>query len=465
MLDKVKNWAVKHGLLVPGSRIVAACSGGPDSLVLVHVLNRLKEECHFSLAVAHVNHMFRAEAAAEADFVAAFSASLGLECHVKDIDVPAYLADNKMSPQEAARLLRYRYLREVAAQWGGAHIATGHHRDDQVETVLINLLRGAGSSGLKGMRPRSEGIIRPLLAVSRPEIETYCARHNLTPCQDSSNFKTDYLRNRIRLKLLPTLEQDYNPAIREALLRLAELTGDEHDYICREAAKQWGTSAIAADGNVCIDSGKLAELHAAVQRELIRQAIEKKRGSLTGISFSHVEKLLTMALSGTVGAVLTLPGGLIARKTYTGFELEMAGAPHDLFRRPERLQPVEVAVPGVTPADADGRVVVLAEIFSSLPERQGRDTALFDLERLKLPLIMRSRLPGDRFRPLGLGGSKKLKEFLIDAKVPEAERDNVPVIADQDNIIWVAGYRQSEHGRISGQTQKFLKLTIKQGEF
>ncbi|HWR43507.1 tRNA lysidine(34) synthetase TilS [Sporomusa sp.] len=461
MLDKVKAWVNSHKLFVPGSRILAACSGGPDSLALVHMLNILKDEYGFSLAVAHVNHMFRPEAALEAEFVADFSADLGLACHVTSIDVPAYRKANKMSAEEAGRLLRYQYMRQVAARWGGAQIATGHHRDDQVETVLINLLRGAGSGGLRGMRPLSGGIVRPLLPVSRLEIETYCALHKLDPRQDSSNFTTDYLRNRVRLNLLPALEADYNPAIREALWRLAVLAGDEHDYIFQEAAKLWGTVVIDDGSKATINSQALADLHPAVRRECVRQVIEKKRGALTGISFAHVEKLINMALLGTVGSQMTLPGGLNARKTYTTLELAMAADCASRLDHRLAAAPTEVAVPGITRVQG---MAVSAEIVSAPSARQGREAAVFDLEQLCLPLTLRARLPGDRFRPLGLNGSKKLKEFFIDSKVPEPERDSVPVISDQQEIIWIAGYRQSEHGRITSNTKKILQLTITKQE-
>lgn len=457
MLSRIKNWADSYQLFKPDSRILAACSGGPDSLALVHILHRLQPEYGFDLAVAHVNHMFRPEAAEEAEYVAAFSAGLGLDCSVTAIDVPAYLREHNMSAQEACRLLRYNYLREVAAARGGALIATGHHRDDQAETVLINLLRGAGSGGLRGMRPVNGDIIRPLLVVSRGEIEEYCRNQGLEPRHDSSNFKTDYRRNRIRLELLPELEKTYNPAIREGLWRLAALAGDEHEYISLEAAKLWGTVAEAGAEQVTIDSKALAAVPKALQRELIRQAIEKKRGSLTGISFDHVEKLLTMALFGTVGSVLPLPGRLTARKTYTSLELVSGCLAQGELVPASPGVPVELTVPGNTVL---GGRTIKAEIVTVPPPNTGPDTAVFDLEQLVLPLQVRARLPGDRFRPLGLKGSKKLKEFFIDRKVPEALRNHIPIVADQREILWVAGYRQSEYGRITASTQKILQLTI-----
>ncbi len=461
MLDKVKAWVSRHRLLVPGSRILAACSGGPDSLALVHILNQLKDTYGFCLAVAHINHMFRPEAAQETEFVADFSAGLGLQCHVTSIDVPAYQQAQKLSAEEAGRILRYQYLRQVAADWGGARIATGHHRDDQAETVLINLLRGAGIGGLRGMRPLNGDIVRPLLSVSRREIEEYCLKYHLDPCQDSSNFTTDYLRNRIRLNLLPLLEADYNPSVREALWRLAVLAGDEHDYICQEAGKLWGEIITHDRGKAVIDSRALSSLHPALQRACIRQVIEKKRGTLTGISFIHVENLINMALLGEVGSLMTLPGGLIARRTYTTLEIGGSGSCITSAEHNCETVPAEIAIPGITRLNS---LTVTAEIVSE-PSAGGPGTAVFDLDQLCLPVTLRGRLPGDRFRPSGLKGSKKIKDFFIDRKVPEAQRDAVPIVSDQQEIIWVAGYRQSEHGLITGNTKKFLQLTItKQGE-
>ena len=328
--------------------------------------------------------------------------------------------------------------------------------------MLLNLLRGAGSGGLRGMQPLNRDIIRPLLPISRQEIEGYCEEHKLLPRQDSSNFSTEYRRNLIRLELLPALEKSYNPAIREALWRLAVLAGDEYEYIRGEAAKLWGTVATAGD-SITIDSQALAGIPVALQRELIRQVIEKKRDGLTGISFVHVEKLLIMALSGTVGSVLTLPKGLLARKTYTGLVVEDVTAGPT---KPERTQGVvaaQLVVPGSTTVGND---TILAEFVATLPPNKGRHIAAFDFEKLALPLIVRSRLPGDRFRPRGLNGRKKLKEFFVDQKVPEAVRDHIPIITDQREILWVAGFRQSEYGQITATTKKILQLRItKQGEF
>lgn len=460
MLGKIKAWIDYHCLLPSGSTVLAACSGGPDSLALVHILCVLRSKYNIIVAVAHVDHMFRGEESVkDAEFVADFCKRMGLECYQTAIDVPAYIKQSGRSPEDAARLLRYEYLRQVAGQLGGAKIATGHHRDDQAETVLINLLRGAGGEGLSGIKPANNGIIRPLLAVSRQEIEDYCHKEQLTPRLDSTNLKTDYLRNRIRLNLLPELEAEYNPAVREALWRTAAIVGDEHDFVHATALELWPQLITAKQDALSVDTRQMASLPIALQREILRLAIKKIRGHLTGITFYHVEKLIEMASMSTVGNIMELPGGLVVCKGYTSLEL----------RRPAPIAPrvtiqppgVELTVPGVTFVPELG-CRVMACLLSERAKPIGRLTALFDWQALRPPLYVRTRLPGDRFVPLGMQGSKKIKDFFIDAKIAREERDRALIFYDRQGIVWIGGYRQAELAKVTGRTREFLQLTIEQ---
>jgi len=330
MINKVKNWIERNHLIVGGDRVLAACSGGPDSVVLVHILHALTGDLGFQLKVAHVDHMLRGEASrADAAFVEAMCRSMGIPCYCTAVDVRREVRRGGGSEEEVARKLRYAFLQQVAAEWGGAKIATGHHLDDQAETVLINLLRGAGSTGLRGMQPKNGNIIRPLLNVSRVEIVDYCRQQQLAYRIDQSNFTTDYLRNRLRWELLPLLERDYNPNIKEILWRTALLAADEHDFLRQQAGKFWPELVTETADKLIIDTLRLSSLHIALQREILRLAIEKKRGSLTGITFLHVEKLIWLNENGRVGAIIELPGGILALKSYNRIELaaELPGSP------------------------------------------------------------------------------------------------------------------------------------------
>lgn len=463
MLDAMEKWLKKYRMLEPGDKVLLACSGGPDSLALVHGMHKMQAEglIHVSLAVAHVNHMLRPEAAAEAEFVREFCRRLGLECYSTAVDAPAYMAASGESLEAAARRLRYEYLFQVADDWGGAKIATGHHRDDQAETVLIHLLRGAGGAGLRGMLPVNGRLLRPLLGIGRPVIDGYCREQGLTPCCDASNFNTDFLRNRIRLELLPALEEKYNPRIREALCRTAGLLRDDYEFIRDQARSYLDKLTSEQNDALTLDGPGFAKLPVALRRELIRQIIEKKSGKLTGISFVHVERMLEMISNAATGSLFFLPGGLRVCKTYAGLEMSPSGAGARREKAPPNLLRAQVllTIPGATWIP-ELNLTVAARLLPAAPADSSPNSAVFDPESLELPLYVRNRLPGDRFAPLGMTGTKKLKDFFIDAKVPQTERDRVPIICDQGGIIWVGGFRQSRRGGVSGHTRKFLRMDL-----
>lgn len=457
MLEKVKAWIDLNRLLAKNDKIVAACSGGPDSLALVHILHSLSGQYKFKIAVAHVDHMIRGEqSAADAAFVAEFCAEYGLPCYTTAVNVPEAVKASGRSLEEEAREQRYAFLRKVAADLGGAKIATGHHSDDQAETVIINLLRGAGSGGLRGMQAANGSIIRPLLTVSRREIEAYCQQYRLTPRLDITNFETDFLRNRVRLQLLPLLEKEYNPSIKDTILRTAAVVGEQYDYIYKSARQLWPEVVSAEQGTYSVDCQKLLNQHIALQRELLRLTVEKKQGNLKGITFYHVERLVIMAKNAAVGSVIELPGRLLVKKGY--HELLVGWKP---MITAEPVPVTNLAIPGTTCIEQLA-LKVTAEIFSARPEKHGRQVGVFDWQSLELPLYVRTRLPGDRFKPLGLKGTKKLKDFFIDAKIPQEERDNILLVCDEEGIIWVPGYRKSERGKVTDSTTQFLQLTIQQ---
>jgi len=457
MLTKVKAWIEKYTMLATGDKILVACSGGPDSLALLHIFNEFSAEYNISVFAAHVDHMFRgAESAQEAAFVVDFCQQRGIVCYHTAIDVPKFIRETGLSGQDAARVVRYRYLRSVAQELGGAKIATGHHRDDQAETVLIHILRGAGSAGIQGIQPVNGDVIRPLLAVSRGEITEYCLAHHLEPQVDSSNLKTNYLRNRIRLILLPELEKQYNSAIKDALCRTAIIVGDEHDYIQTAARNMLSQVLVDQGGQLFMDAKVLQPLHIAVKREIFRLAIKKKQGNLTGISYHHVETLLELLSIGRVGSVIQLPGELVVYKSYEG--LYLGGNDVKLLSKADFPAQV-LSVPGTTHIPELG-IMITAALAEIREVTSHSHSGVFDWETLTPPLFVRTRRDGDRFQPLGFHGSKKIKDFFIDTKVPRQVRDCTPIICDSRSIIWVGGYRQAEAGKVTAITKKFLKITI-----
>ncbi len=456
MLTKVKALIDRSKMLSAGDKIVVACSGGPDSLALLHIFNGFCLEYNISVFAAHLDHMFRGlESAAEADFVVDFCQQHGIPCFHTAIDVPKFIKESGLSGSDAARVVRYQYLQSVTEKLGGAKIATGHHRDDQAETVLLHILRGAGSVGIRGIQPINHNIIRPLLSVTRAEITAYCETYHLEPRFDSSNLKTNYLRNRIRIDLLPELEKKFNVAIKDALCRSATIVGDEHDFIQTTANEIWSEVTAEQSEGIVMIAAKIKSIHIAVKREIIRMAIEKTQGSLVGISFDHVETVLELLSNGTVGSVVQLPAGLVACKSYDGLYISR----HTPVPPQIHYAGQELAVPGITMITELG-ISLTTEIIEQVNCTAQPCVGIFDWLALSTPLFVRIRRDGDRFQPLGFTGTKKLKKFFIDLKVPRQVRDSTPIICDRNDIIWVAGYRQSEVGKITDDTKKILKITI-----
>ena len=456
MLAAVKELISRHNLLARGDKVIVACSGGPDSLVLLHILLNFRQEYDLTIIVAHLNHMFRPEADSEAEFVRHTAESMGLVFEGAAIDVPRFIAETGRSAADGARAVRYQFLHEVAARHGAVRIATGHHSDDQAETVLLHLLRGAGGAGLAGMKPVNGAVIRPLLAVSRSQIEAYCRQYNLTPVQDMSNYQTDYLRNKIRLELIPYLQKMYNPAIRESLCRTAQIIGDEHEAVAEAARRTYPSAVEDTDNGLEISTLRLAQLPVALQREVIRLAIEKKQGHVRGIKFLHVENLINTALRCPVGTTIVLPGRLTAVKGYKTLVLSRtAEQPTD---RPT-ADAVQLSVPGITIWNG-WKISACLRAVSSPGDEACR--AVFDFDAIEAPLMVRGRQRGDRFQPDGLKGSKKLKEFFIDQKIPRSQRDTIPLICDRRGILWVAGYRRGEGAKVIADTCRVLQIHIEQ---
>lgn len=463
LLGQVRQYIKRHSLLQPGERVIVACSGGADSLALLDILYRLRDELTVEMAVAHVDHMFRGEeSAADARFVADTCREYGLVCYQTAIDVPAYIRARGLSAEDAARQLRYRYLHQVASLWGGAKIATGHHADDQAETVLMHLLRGAGSQGLSGIRPMAAGIIRPLLAVNRRRLEAYCRSRQLLWRTDSSNLKTDYRRNRIRLSIMPQLKDLMQADVSRQICRSAEILAGEADFIRSQAESLWSCLVQEEGDALLLDIDHFHDLHLALKRQVIRLILEKKRG-LTGISFDHVEVLIKVIDCWQVGTNYVLPGGLLVKKDYRQVSFGYGGQD---TATPGLTSVIPVRVPGMTALPQLG-ITVCSELRREEPaaETDRMSAAVFDRQALTLPVYVRTRLPGDRFTPLGMSGSKKVKDFLIDAKIPRGQRDKTPVFYDATGrIFWLGGMRTSEYGKITAATREFLHISLQDAQ-
>lgn len=442
--------------------VVVGVSGGPDSVCLLNILAGLQGELSIKLHVAHLNHMLRgAESDADAEYVANLAESLGIPATIARRDVRAYQTLHHCSLEEAAREVRYGFFGQVANSAGASCVALGHTADDQVETVLMHLIRGTGISGLGGMKPVSlwrstrEGveikIVRPLLGITREETESYCATHQLAPRRDTSNESPAYLRNRIRGELVPLLKS-YNPNIRATLLRAARSAADDYAWLQQAASRVWAEVVRKEPGGLVLDTKAFALLHPALKRHLLRAVLEHLTGNLVDIEAVHIESMVE-TMAKPAGKMLNLPGGLVLS---TGYGRAIIGpgerqGPFPALEGEHRLK-----VPGET-LFSGWRVK--ASISRQQPSKKAQGwSADLDLDLVGDELVVRNRRPGDRFQPLGMSQPKKLQDFMVDAKIPRAWRDRIPLVCSPDRILWVVGWRIDEQVKIASSTQRVLHL-------
>ncbi len=464
LLALVKSTIGKYGMISPGDTILVGVSGGPDSLALLHLLRRLQDPLQCRLYAGHLDHMFRGgEAEADARLVESLCRQWQVPIVMERVNVPQYIEKHGLSPQQGAREVRYRFYREAAERLGASRVALGHHADDQAETVLLNLIRGTGLKGLSGIPPARDGVfIRPLLEARRKQLEEYCREYGIAYRVDSSNLKTVYLRNRVRLELMPLLEEKYNPAAVECLNRLAGIVRDEDEYMDTVARIALEDAVMSREeGKIALFVEKFNCCPAAVKRRMIAAVYRELAGYLRTPAYVHIEGALEMASGKSPRGRIEMPGGVILVKRCRLLEMIRS---RESPRIPFYQYPLKV--PGLTRIPEIDRTI-LAEPLDAVragdPRRFSSDQALLDLESLEGPLCVRRRRDGDVFFPLGSGGKVKLKKFFIDLKVPREQRDTIPIVTCGNDIVWVAGIRPGEPWRVTDKTRLCLRLELLKG--
>lgn len=465
--DRVRRAVERGGLIPPGSRVLAAVSGGADSVALLLLLHGLAERGGFTVAgLAHLNHGLRGEESdGDEAFCRGLASSLGLAIEVGHVDAAALARASHASVEAAARRARYEFFERGAARLGADLIATGHTRDDQAETFLLRVLRGAGASGLAGIRPKRGRVVRPLLDVRRRELEAFLARRRQPFRTDSSNQDLRIPRNWVRHRLLPLLAGHLGSDVAEVLAREAAVLRDEDEWLERLAEEAEAGLATSEPGlRVRLNAAALAGMPAALARRIVRR-------SLAGVDstrfhgFDHVEQVLALAsLTGRGRRAADLPGVRVERN----------GAEVVLYNRGSRARTApagfryELPVPGFVAVPECGCVIhAVARRWSSsqmpLAKAVSADgqAAVIAASAAAGGLAVRSRRPGDAFRPFGMAGRKKLQDVLVDRKVPRADRDRVPLVVDAaDTILWVGGHAVAEGARATPRTRSVVILRI-----
>lgn len=477
LIDKIVDTCQKFKLIAPGDGIVIGLSGGPDSVALLDVLYRLRQRWNLSLWAVHLNHMLRGQQAEEdLQFCQKLTERLGIGFYGFRCDVANYAQELGLNVADAGRILRYRLFEQIAQETGANRIAVAHHRNDVVETFFMRLLRGAGMQGLASIPPKRGKIIRPLYDVTRAEIETYLSERNLAFRVDPSNQSTKYTRNKVRLELLPYLEAEFSPQLIEITARTVDVLRVENEFLTELAQKEYdqlseklevpyggGYSGVRLLGHV------LREKPLALQRRIFQLAYQDVTESDYQLSFDHVQELVKV-LNSPDGGTVNLPRKVIARfvgpDIYVGYQTPASqGVPssQELSFGENCLREWGIRVT----VSQERSIPDVKELASRLAGQDGWPAnrspqweVWLDAATIKLPLVCTPRRAGDRFRPLGAGGTKSLGDYFTDKKVPTYLRDYIPVLRDQTGIVAVVGYQQDDRTRIQPHTKTAIRVIV-----
>ncbi|WP_134685235.1 tRNA lysidine(34) synthetase TilS [Brevibacillus migulae] len=468
MLARVQKQIEDERLLTAGESLVVGVSGGTDSMALLHILMSLNKQYQYGwkIHVVHVNHSFRgAESDADAEYVQTVCTEWSIPCHSFKRNVSLYMEESGLGSQEASREVRYQLYQQVAEEVGARKVVLAHHGDDQVETVLFRMLRGTGIHGLAGIPLRRwlvEGkieVVRPLLGVFRHELEEYCREAGLSPREDSSNASRKYLRNRIRLDVLPLFE-GINVRYREHILQLAKSAEIDEKYLHDASKKALQQVIVQQESNkISMAVQPFQSCDLALQRRMI-PLILSYLSTRAEWSSQHVEAVLRVVTGDHPSAELHLPDGVFVQRVYERISFTR-GLP-DSKSFPYCY---DLVVPGTTMVWESG-TMFHANVLQSAPEfdKLPVNAAVFDLDQLTGKLMVRNRRAGDRLTLLGSAGSKKLKELMIDCKVPKVHRDRMPLLVAGEEIMWVPGVRRAAVAAVNQHTTRFLYVAAEYGE-
>ena len=474
--ETIKN----HRMFEPQDSVLVGVSGGPDSVALLNVLLKIASGLSLTLGVAHLNHGIRnIDSDRDAEFVASLARKLKLPFYNKKKDVLSYKKHHKLSLEEAARRVRYEFFHQIAGENKYNKIALGHQGNDNAELVLMYLFRGSGPTGISGIPPIRDNfsqygiIVRPFLGLTRHEIMDYLTAKKLEYVTDTSNEDTKFLRNKVRRELIPLLKESYNPRIIETVNRLSSIIRSDEEWI-EDIITPFYEDIIlySKEKEVALSIPKLVRIHMAPKRRVIRKAIENIKGDLRRITFSHIASIIKLLERVPAFGSLDLPGSItVTRKEDTlyissGEKVRPKTGSH--FENIERpLFEYTIHQPGLKPEslcikETGSRLrfsVISAKKIADI-QSAGQQVAFFDMNSLAFPLVVRNFRHGDRFTPFGMTGSQKLKKFFINNKISRTKRANCPVLLSANKIIWVAGHRQDEFGKVTQSTGNVLKVQL-----
>jgi tRNA(Ile)-lysidine synthase len=457
MKERVLKNIREYNLIEDGDNVVIGLSGGPDSMALLYVLLEIVE-IDFNIYIAHVNHGVRGEEAlADEIFVENLAKKLNLPYYSTQVNMNEYAKAKGISSEEAGRELRYGFFRKILNEIGGGKIAVAHNKNDQAETLLMRIFRGTGIDGLRGMDFISRDIIRPILNIERAEIEKYLEDKDIETRLDKTNLENIYSRNKIRLELIPYIEENFNPNIIDTLWRTSRIATIDSDFLEKHTEKIYnnmmkkrGKHSIILDRKLFLEEGR------SIQQRIIRNSIIDINGSVQGITEKHIAYILNLFIDGDTGKSIDIIDNLIAKTSYEELIIEKKRK----VKKKDYLYeiPIEDTIYiGDLGLKVNTELTTVDNIdFNSIDSF----TKYFDFNKINGKLYIRNRKNGDRFFPYGMEGSKKIKDYFIDEKIPKDKRDEIPILIDNENIIWIVGYRISNLYKITECTEKVLKISF-----
>jgi len=480
MLRSVKKTIERFRMFDSGNRVGVATSGGPDSVALLHVMDRIAEDLNLTLIIIYLNHGLRGEESdREDEFIRRLGDSMKIPVESRKISIPSIREREKGSLEDVCRKERYKFFEEVAKNYNLNKIALGHNLNDQAETVVIKFLRGSGLEGLRGILPVRDGIyVRPLLEVSREEILFFLRGQGAEYITDSSNMDNRYLRNRIRNELIPELKELYNPRLVENVGRMSNILRLENDFIEKcvdKTLSDWNINS--CEEGVKIDIPNLKSLHPALQFRVIKTILDDISSSKKGIGYIHVKSVIDLIEGGRPNGLLDLPAGVTIRREYDnliilkdeGFDTKV---PSPLTMKNDKNKGrkddkrkvndyyYHIEVPGSVNIEETGMKIAFDLMDAGSLDYSSGSTVFIDYSVISFPLVVRNIRPGDRIQPFGLKGTKKVKSLFIDEKIPGKERERIPLLVDQESVLWIPGVKLSDRARVTNRTEKVLRAEI-----
>ena len=465
-----------HRMIDSCDKVLIGVSGGPDSICLWHALMALADQLNIHIGVAHLNHGLRGAASNEdAGFVRETAKHYNTPFFYQKVNIRDLANKYKRSLEEAGRMARYDFFQETAAAHGFDKIALGHHRDDNAEQVLMNVLRGAGLDGLAGIPPARDQIIRPLIRICRQDILAYLAENRVAYVTDQTNADPVFLRNKIRHHLMPYLKKAFNPNLPDSLNRLSEICRSETDWLEGSVIQALNQARLYQDKTeLALSIPSLKGRHRAHLRRMIRAGIKAVKGDLRRIRMAQIDAAADliynenkMAWSDLSDRIRVEKKGdqLIIRQVARNLRAVRPSPPMPAYQY--RIQPADLPLDLWIP-EIQKRITISAPYEPDEADGLNIDdpasaVAIFDLDRLRFPLIIRNPRPGDRFVPLGMRGSQKLKDYFINSKVPQPDRRFYPLLVSEHKIIWLAGHRIAEAVKVTPASKRLIKAELKAG--